>query len=40
LADFRNRLVDELKRTKAGLVKNLPEAKIVTGVSERGKKKQ
>ena len=31
LADFRNRLVKELERTKAGLVKKLPEPKITNG---------
>ena len=30
LADFRRRLVEELKRTDAGLLKNLPEPKIVS----------
>jgi len=30
LADFRGRLVAELKRTEAGLLKNLPEPKVVS----------
>ena len=31
LADFRRRTVDELKRTGAGMVKNLPKVRVSTG---------